>query len=67
MGVRKNFSRGGQRRNFGDPFQVADDAMHMDVHKTLCPFYTTKKMSRVAVAGPKIPLQWPSNAFFHIA
>jgi len=28
-----------QRRNFTYPFQVADDAMQMDVHKTLHPFY----------------------------
>jgi len=39
MGVRRNFSRGWQRRNFAYPFQVADDAMQMDVHKTLYPFY----------------------------
>ena len=28
-----------QRRNFAYPFLVADDAMQMDVHKTLYPFY----------------------------
>jgi len=38
-GVRRIFSRGGKHRNFAYPFQVADDAMQMDVHKTLCPFY----------------------------
>jgi len=38
MGVRRNFSRG-QRRNFAYPFQVADDDMQMDVHKTLHLFY----------------------------
>jgi len=43
MGVRRNFSRGGQSRHFADPFQVADDATQIDVHKTLHPFYTTKK------------------------
>jgi len=37
MGVRRNFSRGGQRRNFAYPFQVADDAMQINVHKTLYP------------------------------
>ena len=36
---RKVFPRGGQRRNFACPFQVADDAMQTDVHKTLYPFY----------------------------
>jgi len=31
--------RVGQRPNFAYPFQVADDAMQMDVHKTLYYFY----------------------------
>jgi len=31
---------GGQRRNFASPFQVANDAMPVDVHKTLHPFCT---------------------------
>ena len=31
--------QGGQRRNCSYPFQVADDAMQLDVHKTLYPFY----------------------------
>jgi len=44
MGVRRNFSRGGQSRHFAYPFQVVDDATQMDVHKTLHPFYTTKKI-----------------------
>jgi len=38
MSVFRNFSRG-QRRKFAYAFQVADDAMQMDVHKTHCPFY----------------------------
>jgi len=29
---------------------VADDAMQMDVRKTLYPFYATKEMSHVSVA-----------------
>jgi len=33
----QNFFQGGQRRNFY-PFQVADDAMQIDVHKMLYPF-----------------------------
>jgi len=45
MGVRRNFSRGGQRRHIACPFQVADDAMQMDVHKALYLFYTTKKIT----------------------
>jgi len=30
----------GQRRNFVYLFQFADDAVQMDVHKTLYPFYS---------------------------
>jgi len=44
----QKFFQGGQSRQFAYPFQVADDAMQMDVHKTLYPFYTTKKMTHVA-------------------
>jgi len=32
---------------------IADDAMQMDVHKTLYPFYTTKKMLHVTVTITK--------------
>ena len=39
MDVRRNFSRVGQRPNFSYPSQVADDAMQMDVHKTLYSFH----------------------------
>jgi len=39
MNDRKNFCRVGQRPNFAYPLQVADDAMQMDVHNTLYPFY----------------------------
>jgi len=43
MGVRRNFYSGGeQNRHFAYPFQVAVDAMQMDVHETLHPFYITK-------------------------
>jgi len=35
----QKFFQGWQRRNFAYPFQVADDAMQMEVHKTLYPFY----------------------------
>jgi len=42
MGVRRNFSRGGQRQHFANPCQVADDAMQMYVHETLNLLYTSK-------------------------
>jgi len=47
MGVRRNFSRGGPCSHFVYPFQVFDDAVQTDVHKTFYPFYTTKKMLNV--------------------
>jgi len=47
MGGRRNFSRGGQHRQFTYLFQIADDAMQMNVNKTLCPFYAPKIMPRV--------------------
>ena len=48
LGVRINFSIEGKRRHFASPFQVADDGMQMDVHKTLThSTQTTKKMPYV--------------------
>jgi len=44
MGIRRNFSKGGQRRQFAYGFQVAGEAIQTDVRKTLYPFQTTKKM-----------------------
>jgi len=41
------FFLGGQYRHFAYPFQVVHDATQMDEHKTLHPFYTTKKMPNV--------------------
>jgi len=54
MGVRRNFSKGEQRQNFAYQFQVADDTMQMDVHKTLYPFYVTQKIHHVTVTNTKI-------------
>jgi len=42
MGVRRSFSRGQRRRHFAYHFQVPVDAMQMNVHKKVYPFYTTK-------------------------
>jgi len=50
----KFFQSGGKHRHFVYPFQVADDAMQMNIHKKLCPFYTTKKMPRVTVTVSKM-------------
>jgi len=38
MGLRRNFPGGGQSRYFAYLFQVPDDAMQMDIHKTFYPF-----------------------------
>ena len=43
MGARRNFTRRGQTRHFSYPFQFADDAMQMHIHKTLYPFYTPQR------------------------
>ena len=40
----QKFFQKGQRRHFAYPFQVADDAIQLDVHKTFYSFYTIKKM-----------------------
>jgi len=64
MGVRRNFSKWGQRRHFACPFQVADDAMQIDVHKTLFPFYTIKKMPYVTVKV--IKLRFVDAAILHL-
>jgi len=37
MRVRRNCFRGGQRRRFAHLFQFADNAMLMDIHKTVFP------------------------------
>jgi len=51
MGVRRNFPRGGQHRHFACPFQVADDAMQMDVHETHYVFYALKAVPHVMGVG----------------
>jgi len=52
MGVRRNFSRGATSI-FCLSFLVSDDAMQIDVHKTLYPFYFTKKIPHVTVTVKK--------------
>jgi len=53
-----------QRNSSGGPEylrpkgNIADDAMQTDVHKTLYPFYTTKKMPRVTVTITKETIRW---------
>jgi len=58
------FPGGWQSRHFAYPFQVVDDAAHMDVHKTLYPFNTTKKMPQVTATVPNNALRWEQGFFF---
>jgi len=45
-----------QKRHFAHLLQVADDATQIDVHKTLYPFCTTKKMPNVtATVANSVP------------
>jgi len=57
MGVGRTFSRRG-KVDTSHPFQVADDATQIDVHKTFYPFQTIKKMSFVTTTVTKIALRW---------
>jgi len=45
-------------RHFAYNFQGADDAVQMDLHKTLYHFYTTKMMTHVTVTITKNALWW---------
>ena len=64
MGVRRKFSRWG-KVDILHLFQVADDAMQMNVYKTLYAFYTTKEMHQVAVTALKMRFVC-SNASFSL-
>jgi len=64
MGIRRNFSRGGESRHFACPSQAADDTMQMDVHIMLYPFYTTKKILQVMETVPEMRF-FGSSASFH--
>jgi len=59
VGVRIIFFRGeGQHQHFVDIFQVADDALQLDVYKTLYTFDTTNKMPYVMAPITKNTLRW---------
>jgi len=57
MGVRKNFSKGGQRRNFSHPFQVPRDAGQADGHKRFT-ISTTLRNSPCYGRSHKNALRW---------
>ena len=50
----QKFFHEGTTSNCAYHFQVADDAVQMDVKKTLCAFYTSKVMPRVRATAAKI-------------
>ena len=62
MDVLRNFSREGQCRHFSYPFQAADDALQMGVHKTLS--LSTKKTPYVTATITKTALRWRSKLYF---
>jgi len=67
MNVGRIFSRGWvQRRYFAYPFEIADYAVQIDVHKTLCPFYTTKKSAPCYDNSHKQMRFVGSNALFSL-
>jgi len=57
MGVRRNFSRGGQSRHFVSLFQCVSDATQMDVHKKNVQCYGN---SSIQCFPCKKTLQWPN-------
>ena len=64
-GRRQKLLQGRQHGHFSYPFQVADDVMQTDVHQTLYPFYTTRKMSRVTATVTEIALHGAAILFTH--
>ena len=58
MGVRRNFSRGGATSTFPFIFfQVANDAMQMDLRERLYLFYTAKKIHHESTCSIRIFLK----------
>jgi len=63
MGVLKNFSRVGQVDILVVYFRLLTIQMQIDVHITLYPCYTTKKMSHVTATVPKMRFVGSSVSF----
>jgi len=61
-GRQQKFFQRGQRRHFAYTFQVADSALKKDVHKTLYPFCTMKKMLNFTVIVTKNELRWQQKS-----
>jgi len=63
MGVRKNFSRVGKVDILVVHFRLLTIQMQLDVHITLYPCYTTKKMTHVTATVPKMRFLGSSVSF----
>jgi len=66
MGVGKIFSRVGKVNILVFHFRLLTIQMQIDVHITLYPCYTTKKMTHVTATVPKMRFVG-SNVSFHTA
>ena len=64
MGVRKYFSRVGKIDILVVHFRLLTIQMQIEVHITLYPYYTTKKMTHVTATVPKMRFVG-SNVSFH--
>jgi len=64
MGICKKFSRVGKVNILVVHFRLLTIQMQIDVHITLYPCYTTKKMTHVTAAVPKMRFVG-SNVSFH--
>jgi len=64
MGIRKNFSRVGKVDILVVHFRLLTIQMQTDVHITLYPCYSTKKMTHVTATVPKLRFL-SSNVSFH--
>jgi len=68
MGVRRNLSRGCNVDISLILFKVANDAIQMGLHKTLYPFYTTKKIPHERTRSVRICLEsYSGGAVFKFA
>jgi len=66
MGVRKNFSRVGKVDILVVHFRLLTIQMQIDVHLTLYPCYTTKKMTHVTATVPKMRFLGSNVSFYTV-
>jgi len=66
MGIRKNFSRVGKVDILVVHFRLLTIQMQIDVHLTLYPCYTTKKMTHVTATVPKMRFLGSNVSFYTV-